>query len=263
MLKQITLTIFLTVLTINLSYSQNCKEQTIEYLQGIWIAEGRQDTALVIINDQKLEFNFKGFRNWDDPKTINIKNQIPELPDSIYACKFVELVSAVDTLHYKILALTDSTMILTKYSISKNSFFSEGEKPIKYIDKVTFHYRKTKGLPKGYNLRASVFGTWYDEATKIILKPDSTFSITFTKSICFYSTCGKFKLNGTNFVLKDVRDKKWIIHPIDCDAPEVTIIKSDLKIKHLLFDENNEIHLYYNWLGLWLKESHMILTKMR
>ena len=247
-------------------HGQNYTNKVIDQLQGIWIREGQGDTSLIIINGNKLEFNYKGSRNWDPPHTINITNKIPELPGSIYDCGFIELVSAFDSLHYKILELTDSMMRLTKYSISKSAFTADDGKPTTYIDALTLHYRKTKGLPKGYNLKASVFGTWWDEATGITLKADSIFSIAYSKDNFVYSTCGKFSFNRDYFVLKDIRDKKQTMHPIDCDDLKKSAIEERwgvLKIKHLLFDANNEIHLYYGSLGLWLKETHMTLTKMR
>lgn len=242
MFKQFVITFSLNFFFLTIAHGQNCKKQTIDQLQGIWIREGFADTMLLIIYDRKLEFNLKGARNWNEPYTINIKNKIPQIPDSIDDCKFIELVNVYDTSHYKISRLTDSILSLTKYSIPKTTFFYADDKPLNYSERVTIHYRKTKGLPKNYNFKETICGTWWDENTKLLLKSDSTFSISFSKSNYEYSTSGKFSLKGNAFVLKDLQNKQ---------------------VKHLLFDENNEIHLYYNWLGLELRETHMILTKMR
>ena len=266
-LKQFTITTSLVFLSLTITYGQNCKEQIINQLRGTWIKEGHVDTALVIIKDEKLEFNYKGARNWNEPYTINITNKIPEISDSISDCKFIELTNSSDTRHYKVLVLTDSIMSLTQYSISKYSFYyAEDRTPLTHVDKVISHYRKTKGLPMGYNFKESVFGTWRDEATTLLLKPDSTFSITFSGLNYEYSTCGKFRFNGNHFVLKDIRDNKQIMSAIACDDLKNSPIKErwgNLENKYLLFNGNNEIHLYYGWLGLWLKETHMMLTKMR
>lgn len=243
---------------------QTCKERTVKQLQGIWIDEDRKDTTLLIVNDNKFEIHYKHSRNWDNPYFLNITNNIPQIIDTIIKCGFIETTNLTDTNFYKIVSITDTTLKLVKYSFLNSCFLSDGDIPLAMINKRQLNYRKTN-LRRGYNLRAPVFGEWADEDTNLFLKPDSTFSIVYSTGNYMYSTCGKFSFDGEHFTLIDYQNKQQVKNLINCDHLNIKAIEAPLSIKqnkYILFDVNNEIHIYFGWAGLWLQETCMILTKM-
>jgi len=265
MLRKFTKAFSLLILSVEIGQAQICEEK-IQHLQGSWLRSGFSDTALLLVKGQQLEFNFKGAQNWDPPYMLRVANTVPFLPDSVSACGYIQLLNAVDTLYYQIRSLTDSTLHVAKYSIDRLAFDDAFGQPQKQLIRTTQVYKKARGLPAGYNLKATVIGTWYDEATTLVLHTDSTFSIVYSEANYVYSTCGTYTYNGKDFVLKDKRRTAPGKPGIRCHC--LTIPKqgqscSRLKNKPLLFNSKGEIHLHYTWLGLGLKENHRILTKMR
>lgn len=256
----------LLVLWVGFILGQNSSQQIINRLQGIWIKEGLPDSNLLIIKNTKAEFNFHESDNWGKPHTLTIKNKIPLVPDSVFTNQVITLVNWGQADYYRIITLNDTALILMKYSLTKAVFSAGNEKPQPYLERTTIHFKKVKNLRANYPFKASVFGTWWDEDTKLTLKADSSFSINFSKRDYEYSTCGKFTFNGTCFVLTDLQDKKHIKYHINCDNLTTTPIPMKIyyiKNKHKLFNKNNQIHLYYNWMGLELRENHMRLVRVR
>jgi len=261
--------IWIALLSSTITHGQNCDE-TLKLLKGVWYEIGSEkDTTFIIIKENRMSFNYKTLTFWEEKDISNFKlvidnSNVPTNAD----CKFIMDVSRYDTTYFEILNLTDTSLDLNQYPGWVRFPVESGNSDTALIHEkfpwVNGRYcKKIKGLEPNFT-RASVFGEWLDEDTKLILKPDSSFSIIFSTKKYEYSTCGKFNFDGKVFVLKDIQDKDYIKYSIDCDNLKATLINGKsryLKNKHLLFDKNNEIHLYYNILGLWLKETHMILVK--
>jgi hypothetical protein len=266
MLRLFIITSLVLLTNLNKVYGQDCKKETLDKLQGTWVELGSDGKTLLIIKESTWMFNYKGFNNWGEPYAIRIENDLPRISDTVDICRFIELVKTRDSLQYKILTISDTTLLMTRFYIENLEMQSGGSAvENKYIRRITKHYKKANNLPQDYNFKATVFGEWDDEDTRLQLKSDSSFSITFSKKDYEYSTCGKFRFDGKVFVLKDLQDYNRIKYTIDCNNLTLTPIENQSAIldnRHLLFDSNNEIHLHYNTLGLWLRETHMILTKM-
>jgi hypothetical protein len=105
------------------------------------------------------------------------------------------------------------------------------------------------------------FGTWDYEEAGFTLNEDSTFL--FMNYLTHYRTYGRFWIEGDCFVLKDYQDRDSIRYSIDPKTLKRKPLPQKLyrKNTNTLFDEHNEAHLSYNWLGIDFKEGNIILTK--
>ena len=92
--------------------------QTYKDLNGNWVHE-QDSLSTVVIKNKQWTFNYKGYKEEeDDTDQIKLTNSLPqyaEYADTKVKGEFLLLIKSTDTLHYEIMALSDSILSLMHF----------------------------------------------------------------------------------------------------------------------------------------------------